>query len=145
MMPDCWQRLRMPVARRSEGVPQEPGYVPSQAPDGKLIYRRAENGETVGYTPDEYGVRKDDGHGLVKPVNSSAGLLVLAVLASLFTGGIVYGIVRIALDGTWGILGEVWWVVPVGIFVPLAAWSAYAKERRAEKLRKARNLPRPVD
>ena len=135
----------MPVARRSRDVPQDPGYVRSQTSDDKVIYRRAENGEMVGYSPAEYGVRKDDGGGLVKPVNSSGGLLFLAILASLFAGGIVYGIVRIALDGTWGILGEVWWVVPVGILVPLAAWSAYAKERRAEKLRRARNLPRPVD
>jgi len=133
------------VARRSEGVPQDPGYVPSRAGDDELIYRRAENGEMVGYTPAEYGVRKDDGGGLVKPVNSSGGLLFLAILASLFAGGVAYGLVRIALDGTWNILGEVWWVVPVGILVPLAAWSAFAKERRAEKLRKARNLSRPVE
>jgi hypothetical protein len=133
------------VARRSEGVPQDPGYVPPRPADDQLIHRRAENGEMVGYTPAEYGVRKDDGGGLVKPVNSSGGLLFLAVLASLFAGGVVYGLVRIALDGTWNILGEVWWVVPVGIIVPLAAWSAFAKERRAEKLRKARNLSRPVE
>jgi hypothetical protein len=133
------------VARRSRDVPQDPGYVPSQNRDDKLVYRRAENGDVVGYTPAEYGVRKDDGGGLVKPVNSSGGLLFLAILASLFAGGIVYGIVRIALEGTWGILGEVWWVVPVGVLVPLAAWSGYAKERKAEKLRRARNLPRPID
>lgn len=133
------------MARRSEGVPQDPGYVPPELREEKLIYRRAENGEMVGYTPAEYGVRKDDGGGLVKPVNSSGGLLFLAVLATLFGGGVVYGIARIAVDGTWGILGEVWWVVPVGIFVPLAAWSAYLKERRAEKLRKGRNLARPVE
>jgi len=135
----------MPVARRSEGVPQDPGYLPSRPADDQLIYRRAENGEMVGYTPAEYGVRKDDGGGLVQPVNSSGGLLFLAILASLFAGGVVYGLVRIALDGTWNILGEVWWVVPVGILVPLAAWSAFARERRAEKLRKARSLSRPVE
>ena len=133
------------MARHSEGVPQDPGYVASRPPAEQLIYRTAENGEVVGYTRAEYGVRKDDGGGLVKPVNSSGGLLSLAILASLFLGGIIYGLVRIALDGTWDILGEVWWTIPVGIFVPLAAWSAYAQERRAEKLRKARNLPRPID
>jgi hypothetical protein len=135
----------MPVARRSQGVPQDPGYVPSRNSNDRLIYRRAENGEMVGYTPAEYGVRKDDGGGLVKPVNSSGGLLFLSVLASLFAGGVAYGIVRIALDGTWNILGEVWWVIPVGVFVPVAAWSSYFKERRAEKLRKASNLARPIE
>ncbi|WP_120523189.1 hypothetical protein [Arthrobacter celericrescens] len=119
--------------------------MPPQRSGDQLIYRRAENGELVGYTPAEYGVRKDDGGGMVKPVNSSGGLLFLAVFVSLLAGGVVYGITRIAIDGTWEILGEVWWVVPAGIFVPVAAWYGYLKERRAEKLRKVRNLPRPVD
>jgi len=133
------------VARRSPDMPQEPGYTPGRTGEEGLIHRRAENGELVAYTAEEYGVRKDDGHGLVKPVNSSGGLLFLAVLASLFAGGVAYGLVRIAIDGTWEILGDVWWTIPVGILVPLVAWTSYAKERKAEKLRKARNLPRPVD
>ena len=133
------------MARRSQDVPQDPGYVPPRQNEDQLIYRRAENGEMVGYTPAESGVRKDDGGGLVKPVNTSPGLLFLAILASLFAGGILYGLVRVAVDGTWGILGEVWWVLPVGVFVPLAAWTGYLRERKAEKLRKARNLPRPID
>ena len=132
------------MARRSPDTPQEPGYTPGRPGEEDLI-RRAENGELVAYTAEEYGVRKDDSGGLVKPVNSSGGLLFLAVLASLFAGGVAYGLVRIAVDGTWEILGDVWWTIPVGILVPLVAWTSYAKERKAEKLRKARNLPRPVD
>jgi hypothetical protein len=135
----------MPVARRSEGVPQEPGYVPSRASDGQLIYRRADNGEMVGYTPAEYGVRKDDGGGLVKPVNSSGGLLFLAVLLTACLGGLIYGVVQIAIQGTWHILGEIWWVFPACLFPFTIAWASYFKERQAEKLRKARNLARPVE
>ena len=118
---------------------------PSQPGTERTIHRRADNGETVAYTPEEYGVRKDDGGGLVKPVNSSRGLLFLAVLITVAFGGMLYGLVQIALTDQWEILGEIWWMYLV-ILVPLvAAWSGYTKERRAERLRKARNLPRPVE
>jgi len=135
----------MHVARRSSDVPQEPGYVPSQTTDEKLIYRRAENGEVVGYSRAEYGVRKDDGRGLVKPVNSSGGLLFLSILLTVCLGGLVYGVVQVALTDQWHILAEVWWVFPACLFPFLAAWAGYFKERKAERLRRARNLPRPVD
>ncbi|WP_140416631.1 hypothetical protein [Arthrobacter globiformis] len=98
----------------------------------------------MGYTPAEYGVRKD-GRSLVKPVNSSGGLLFLAILLTACLGGLVYGVVQAALTDQWHILGEVWWVFPACLFPFLAAWASYLKERKAEKLRKARNLPRPVD
>ncbi|MET4093115.1 hypothetical protein [Arthrobacter sp. UYCu712] len=126
-------------------MPQEPGCSRAKTGEEGLIHRRAENGEVNAYTAEEYGVRKDDGHGLVKPVSSAGGLLFLAILASLFAGGVAYGPVRIAVDGTWELLGDIWWTIPVGIHVPLVAWTSYAKERRASKLRSARNLPRPVE
>ena len=102
------------MARRSRDVPQEPGYLPSQPSESRVVHRLAENGEMVAYTAEEYGVRKDDGHGLVKPVNSSGGLLFLAILASLFAGGVAYGLARIAIDGTWEILADIWWIHPGG-------------------------------
>jgi hypothetical protein len=135
----------MPVARRSQGVPQDPGYVPPGRSDDQLIYRKAENGEIVGYTLAEYGVRKDDGGGFVKPVNSSSGLLFLAILLTACLGGLVYGVVQIAIQGTWHILGEIWWVFPACLYPFTFAWMSYLKERRAEKLRKARSLARPVE
>jgi hypothetical protein len=119
--------------------------VPSPPSAEQLIYRRAENGEIVGYTRGEYGVRKDDGHSLVKPVNSSGGLLFLSILMSLAFGGMLYGILQMALTDQWHILGEVWWMYLLVMYPLLAGWSGYFKERKAEKLRKARNLPRPVD
>jgi hypothetical protein len=83
--------------------------VPSR-PEEQLIHRRAENGEMVAYTPAEYGVRKDDGRGLVKPYNSSAGLLFLAVLMTICFGGMIHGLIQIAITGHWHILGETWWM-----------------------------------
>ena len=120
--------------------------MPSRPSGDQLIYRRAENGEMVGYTPDEYGVRKDDGGGLVKPVNSSGRpALSRDPPHCLAWVACVYGVVRIAIQGTWHILGEVWWVFPACIYPFTFAWASYFKERRAEKLRKASNLARPVE
>ncbi|MDQ0632969.1 hypothetical protein QFZ40_000878 [Arthrobacter pascens] len=131
------------MARRSNDVPQDPGYIPPDRRD--LVYRRAENGELIAYTPEEYGVRKDDGLGLIKPVNSSAGLLVLAVLITIGFGGMLYGIVQMAITDQWEILGEIWWMYLLVLIPLLAGWSGYFKERKAEKLRKAHNLPRPAE
>jgi hypothetical protein len=133
------------VARRSRDVPQDPGYVPYQSQEGRVIRRLSENGKQVDYSPEEYGVRKDSGMGIFKPVNSSGGLLFLAILITLAFGGMVYGLVQIAITGQWEILGRTWWMFLL-IQIPLiAAWTGYFKERNAEKLRRARNLPRPVE
>ncbi|WP_457950919.1 hypothetical protein ACTAQI_10605 [Pseudarthrobacter sp. alpha12b] len=133
------------MARRSKGVPQEAGYVPSQPPKERVLHRLAENGEIVAYTDEEYGVRKDDGLGAIKPVNSSGGLLFLAVLITLAFGGMLYGLVQIAITGQWDILGRTWWMFLLIQIPLLAAWAGYFKERKAEKLRRAKNLPRPVE
>lgn len=133
------------MSKHSEGVPQDPGYVPSPPSADQLIYRRAANGEMVGYTAAEYGVRKDDGGGLVKPVNSAGGLLFLSILISLCFGAMLYGLAQIAITGQWEILGRTWWMFLLILYPLLAGWFGYFQERRAEKLRKARNLPRPVD
>lgn len=132
------------MGKRSEGIPQDPGYVPSPTEE-RLIYRRAENGKMVGYTPAEYGVRKDDGGGPLKPYNSSAGLLFLAILLTACVGGLVYGVIQLGLTDQWHILGSVWWVFPACLFPFLAAWAGYFTERKAEKLRSGRNLSRPVE
>lgn len=135
----------MPVGRRQEGIPQDPSYVPPGPSQEQLVYHRAENGEVVGYTRAEYGVRKDGGLGVVKPVNSAGGLLFLSVLMSLFFGLMIYGLVQIAVTGQWDILSRTWWMFLIVLYPLVAGWSGYFRERRAEKLRQARNLPRPVD
>lgn len=133
------------MARRSRDVPQEPGYVPYQPAEVPVIHRLAENGELVAYTAEEYGVRKDDGLGVIKPVNSSGGLLFLAILITIAFGGMLYGLVQMAITDQWEILGEIWWMYLVILYPLIAGWASYFSERKAEKLRKARNLPRPVE
>ena len=133
------------MAKRSQNVPQEPGYVPYQPTDERVIHRLAENGELVAYTAEEYGVRKDDGAGLVKPVNSAGGLLVLAVLMTIAFGGMLYGLVQMGITDQWEILGEIWWMYLLVLYPLAAGWAGYLAERKAGKLRTARNLPRPVE
>lgn len=133
------------MARRSRDVPQDPGYVPPGPPEARTRHRLADNGEVVAYTDEEYGVRKDDGLGVIKPVNSANGILFLAILLTIGMGGLVYFVVQIIRQDAWHIAGEVWWVFPACIFPFTAAWFNYFKERKAEKLRKARNLPRPIE
>lgn len=125
-------------------MPQEPGYVPYQPPEARLIHRLAENGELVAYTAEEHGVRKDSGLGIIEPVNSSGGLLALSILITIAFGGMVYGLVQIAITGQWEILGRTWWMFLLIQIPLLAGWAGYFSERKAERLRKARNLPRPV-
>jgi hypothetical protein len=126
-------------------MPQEPGYEPYQPTEVRVIHRLAENGEMVAYTDEEYGVRKDDGLGVIKPTNSSGGLLFLAVLLTAAMGGLVYFVVQVIMQNAWDIAGRVWWVFPACIYPFVVAWSSYVSERRAEKVRRARNLPRPVE
>jgi hypothetical protein len=133
------------MARRSKGVPQEPGYVPCPPPEHRVLHRTGENGEVVAYTEEEYGVRKDDGLGVIKPVNSSGGLLFLAILLTACMGGLVYFVVQIIIQNAWDIAGRTWWVFPACIFPFTVAWASYFKERKAEKLGRARGLPRPVE
>lgn len=126
-------------------MPQEPGYVPYQPSGPRVLHRLAENGELVAYTDEEYGVRKDDGLGVLKPVNSSGGLLFLSILMTTAFGGMLYGLVQIAITGQWDILGRIWWMYLLVLYPLGAGWGGYFSERKAEKLRKARNLPRPVE
>lgn len=132
------------MARRSRDVPQERGYTPPPAPEAPVKHRMAENGEIVSYTDEEYGVRKDDGLGIIKPLNASGGLLFLALLITAFFGLMLYGVVQMAVTDQWHIMGEIWWMYVLVLYPLFAGWAGYFKERKAEKLRKARNLPRPV-
>lgn len=104
----------------------------------------AEDGQEVTYTDEEYGVRKDDGLGVIKPVNTSVGLLFLSLLITALFGLMLYGVVQMAVTDQWNIMGEIWWMYVLVLYPLFAGWAGYFKERKAEMLRKARNLPRPV-
>jgi len=43
-------------------------------------------------------------------VKSAGGLLFLSILMTIAFGGMLYGIVQMAVTDQWGILGEIWWM-----------------------------------
>ena len=106
-----------------------------------MKHRLAENGEMVSYTDEEYGVRKDDGLGIIKPVNSSGGLLFLSLLMSALFGLMLYGIVQMAVTDQWGILGEIWWMYLLG---PLSAVRWLVRILQGTKGREIARCPQPA-
>lgn len=104
-----------------------------------------------GLTPEEYGVYKGSEGSLVKPVNSAVGLLVLSIVLTVMGFGMLVllglliaqgaGLIPIAEGSTE--LSPVMWFFSLGSLVfPVWSWVYYAKERRAQKLRIARGLPK---
>jgi len=104
-----------------------------------------------GLTPEEYGVYKGSEGSLVKPVNSAAGLLVLSIILSVMGMGMLVllgiliaqgaGLIPVAAGSTE--LSPVMWFFSLGSLIfPVWSWFYYAKERRAQKLRVARGLPK---
>ena len=45
---------------------------------------------------------------MVKPYDSSAGLLSLAILLSICVGERIYDLIQIAMTGHWDVLGRTW-------------------------------------
>jgi hypothetical protein len=106
-----------------------------------------------GLTPEEYGVYKGSKGSFVLPVNSAGGLLVISITLTTFAVavGVVLAVIA-ARDA--GLLppdekSTPWepymWVIYVGFLAfPIWSWFYYAKERRAQKLRISRGLPRTL-
>ncbi|KQP57501.1 hypothetical protein [Agreia sp. Leaf283] len=107
--------------------------------------------ERRGLSPEEYGVYKGSEGSLVKPVNSASGLLVLSILLTVIMTAVTVFIGFIIAQGL-GLLpaapGDseltpvMWFFIILSYGAPVWSWMYYAKERRAQKLRIARGLPR---
>jgi hypothetical protein len=107
--------------------------------------------ERRGLTPEEYGVYKGSVGSVVKPVNSASGLLTLSIIltvvmaaVTVFIGFIVaqgLGLVPVA-PGDSEVTPVMWFFVILAYAAPVWSWVYYAKERRAQKLRIARGLPK---
>lgn len=112
------------------------------APHERRVLVRARTGELVSYTREEYGVGK---RGLGPTIGTWQGYAVgSVVLLGLFLLFVV-GVARDLADGP---PHPEWWYLPViSVFVlpVLALFVHYLrKERNADRLRRARGLPRPV-
>jgi hypothetical protein len=106
-----------------------------------------------GLSPEEYGVYKGSEGSLVKPVNSAGGLLILSIILTVIGLFVIYLIgvlIAQSLGSAPVVEGDsevtpVMWIFIIGYFVfPVWSWIYYAKERRAQKLRIARGLPRTI-
>lgn len=109
--------------------------------------------ERRGLSPEEYGVYKGSEGSLVKPVNSASGLLVLSIVltvvmtaVTVFIGFIIaQGLGLIAANPDDSEVTPVMWLFIIASYAaPVWSWIYYARERRAQKLRLARGLPKNV-
>jgi membrane protein implicated in regulation of membrane protease activity len=104
-----------------------------------------------GLSPDEYGVYKGSEGSLVKPVNSASGLLVLSIILTVIAAGVLVfiaiivaqsaGLIPVA-PGDSEVTPVMWFFIAIFFVFPFWSWAYYRKERRAQKLRTARGLPR---
>ncbi|SMG28620.1 hypothetical protein [Agreia pratensis] len=112
-----------------------------------------EDAAARGLTLEEYGVYKGRKGSLVLPVNSAGGLLALSIILTAAAVGVGVLLAIIAAQDA-GLLpapekSTPWepymWVTYIGFLAfPIFSWVYYAKERRAQKLRIARGLPRTL-
>jgi hypothetical protein len=120
----------------------------------KFYARKAElDAERQGLTPEEYGVYKGSVGSAVQPVNSASGLLIMSIVLTLISIGVEYGAVIIVMqsmglvpvvEGDTEFTPVMWFFFFLMFLAPVASWSYYIKERRAQKLRLARGLPRNI-
>ncbi|ONI60759.1 hypothetical protein ALI44B_09285 [Leifsonia sp. ALI-44-B] len=120
----------------------------------KFYARKAElDAERQGLTPEEYGVYKGSVGSTVQPVNSASGLLIMSIVLTLISIGVAYGAVIIVMqsmglvpvvEGDTEFTPVMWFFFFLMFLAPVASWGYYIKERRAQKLRLARGLPRNI-
>jgi hypothetical protein len=136
-----------PRAPRAPGVPT----APRQA--GLYADLAAQDAARQGLTLEEYGVYKGDVGSLVRPVTSAGGLLFIAILLTVLNVFILV-LIGVGIAQANGLvptnpddhaLSPVQWgfLVLEMLFVPVAWWY-YLVERRAQKLRIARGLPKTL-
>lgn len=90
-----------------------------------------------GLTVEEYGVYKGSAGSVIKPINSTGGLLFLAILISAICSLVlVLGIIVVTTPGTHNWV-QVVIAFAVALLLPPTAWSYYFKERKASRLRRA--------
>ncbi|WP_154606038.1 hypothetical protein [Arthrobacter sp. AQ5-05] len=93
-----------------------------------------------GMSVEEYGVYKGSVGSAVKPVNSAGGLLAISlILSCLVAGALVAFTIHWIQSGPAEALKNTVPLLLAGMFVPWS-WVYYARERKAERLRKERGI-----
>jgi hypothetical protein len=87
----------------------------------------------------------------VQPVNSASGLLIISIILTVIFAAVSVFIVIVirqsmglvpVVEGDSEITPVMWFFIVISYGAPVWSWVLYAKERRAQKLRVARGLPR---
>ena len=127
--------------KRAADSPQQPRTAP-RARRGKGYYKSEVEREAIrqGMSVEEYGVYKGSVGSAVKPVNSAVGLLVLSLLISLFTGIAVAGFFILWVQDGFNAARGVLLPMLLAATFTIWSWVYFAREHRAEKLRKARGI-----
>jgi hypothetical protein len=136
--------FRARPAPRAPRPPRRPGFYAELS---------SEDAKQRGLTPEEYGVYKGNVGSMVDPVNSVGGLLVIAILLTVINV-FLFVLIGVMIAQANGLiprnpddegLSPVQWgfLVFQMAFVPVA-WRYYLVERRAQKLRTARGLPKTL-
>ena len=106
-----------------------------------------------GLTPEEYGVYKGNFGSAVLPINSAGGLLGISITLSAIGVFVLIGIGIIiaqsaglvpVVEGDTEFTPVMWFFVVIFYASIPVSWRYYAKERRAQKLRLSRGLPRTL-
>jgi hypothetical protein len=113
----------------------------------------SEDAERRGLTREEYGVYKGSVGSVVEPVNSAGGLLFISILLTVIAVGML-ALIGFYIAAAAGLvarnpedsdLAPVQWVFVALFFVaPFWSWHLYRVERRAQRLRIARGLPKTL-
>jgi hypothetical protein len=135
---------RTPRAPRAPRVPRSPGG-----------YERLASADATrrGLTREEYGVYKGSEGSLVEPVNSTGGLLFLAILLTVINAILLVfvGVIIAQANGLiprnpddHGLTPVEWGFFVIEFLSVPVAWRYYLVERRAQKLRVSRGLPKTL-
>ncbi|MHA7268222.1 hypothetical protein [Arthrobacter sp. HLT1-20] len=133
------------MSKKTVGAHQAPpgqhGSRPAQK-RGKGFYKSEVEREAFrqGMTVEEYGVYKGSVGSAVKPVTSAGGLLAISlIISAIYAFCIAFFVIHWIQAGHQEALKNTIPLLLSGIFVPWS-WVYFAREHRAEKLRKARGI-----
>ncbi|MCP1502706.1 nitrate/nitrite transporter NarK [Curtobacterium herbarum] len=110
-----------------------------------------EDAKRHGLSVEEYGVYKGSVGSAVPPVNSASGLLIISIVLTVITVGVTVGIGFLVAQslglieptpGDTNLDSVMWFFVLVFYVFPVWSWVYYVRERRAQKLRMSRGLPK---
>jgi hypothetical protein len=146
-------RLFLSARRGTDGKDPALSSVPSERALKFYAELARQDAARQGLTQEEYGVYKGSAGSAVKPVNSASGLLVMSIILTVISLFVLV-LIGVIIAQSAGLIERnpddralapvEWFFVVVSFLAPFASWHYYRIERRAQKLRVSRGLPRNI-